>query len=146
MSLNDTLSASSQHLDLDMPQLLFSRYLVCEGMWRNQFRTDTMAQHFFTASSDWFNAAFGRVVIGQMWSLRFFFTTFCDWSKKLPPLTQPIRCKTKTNRDLVTRVFPRLAPVTCICFEFLLVHCFVYVCCDWPLYKLLWFCFYWKPF
>ena len=28
--------------------------------------------------------------------------------------------------DMVTRVFPRLAPVTCICFEFSLVH-FVFV-------------------
>ena len=26
--------------------------------------------------------------------------------------------QTKTNRDLVARVFPRLALVTCICFEF----------------------------
>ena len=51
----------------------------------------------------------------------------------MPP-TQPIRCKTKTNRDLVARVFLRLAPVTCICFEFLLVHC------DWTL-QLLWFWF-----
>ena len=48
--------------------------------------------------------------------------------KKLAPPTQPIR----TNHGLVARVFPRLALVTCICFEFLLVHCVVYVCCDWP--------------
>ena len=34
------------------------------------------------------------------------FTALYDWSKKLAPLTQPIRC-----------VFPRLAPATCICFE-----------------------------
>ena len=60
----------------------------------------------------------------------FFFTTFCDWFKKLAPPAQPIRCKTKTNHDLVTHVFPRLLPVTCICFEFSLVHCVVYVCCD----------------
>ena len=37
-------------------------------------------------------------------------------------LRQPIRCKPKTNRDLVARVFPRLAPVTCIFFEFSLVY------------------------
>ena len=36
--------------------------------------------------------------------------------KKLAPPTQPIRYKTKTNRDLVARIFPRLAQVTCICF------------------------------
>ena len=47
---------------------------------------------------------------------------------KLAPPTQPIRCKTKTDRDLVTRVFPRLASVTCICVELSLVHFVVYVC------------------
>ena len=30
----------------------------------------------------------------------------------------PIRCKTETNRDLATRVFPRLRLFTCIYFEF----------------------------
>ena len=36
-------------------------------------------------------------------------------------------------RDLVARVFPRLAPVTCIFFEFSLVRFVVFVCCDGPL-------------
>ena len=49
------------------------------------------------------------------------FTALCDWSRKLTQPSQPIRCKTKTNRGLVTRVFPRLRPVTCIYFEFSLV-------------------------
>ena len=31
-----------------------------------------------------------------------------DWLKNLAPLSQPIRGKTKTNRDLLTRVSPRL--------------------------------------
>ena len=31
-----------------------------------------------------------------------------------------------------SRVFPRLTPVTCIGFEFWLVHCAACVCCDWP--------------
>ena len=43
--------------------------------------------------------------------------TLCDWLKNLAPLSRPIRSKTKTNRDLPVRVFPRLAPATCICFE-----------------------------
>ena len=43
--------------------------------------------------------------------------TLCDWSKNLAPLSQPIRCKTKTNHDLVTHVFTRLRPVTCICLS-----------------------------
>ena len=68
-----------------------------------------------------------------------FVATLCDWLKKLAPPFQPIRCKTNTNRDLVTSVFPRLAPVKCFCFEFSLVPC-VAVCCRslW----LLWFWFY----
>ena len=58
-------------------------------------------------------------------------TTFCDSSKKPAPPTQLIRCKTKTNHVLVTRVFPHLAPVTCICFEISLVHCDVSVFLLW---------------
>ena len=46
------------------------------------------------------------------------FTMLCDWSRKSAPTSQPIRCKTETNRDLATRVFPRLRRVTCIYFEF----------------------------
>ena len=52
------------------------------------------------------------------------FTMLHDWFKKLAlpwrEFFKPIR--PKTNHNLVTRVFPRLAPVTCICFEFSLVH------------------------
>ena len=32
-------------------------------------------------------------------------------------LARPIRSKTKTNRDLLARVFPRFARATCICFK-----------------------------
>ena len=35
----------------------------------------------------------------------------------LAPSAQPITCKTEITRDLDTRVFPRLAPIMCICFE-----------------------------
>ena len=73
--------------------------------------------------------------------LRFCFSTLSDWFEKLAPRSEPIRCQTKTNRNLVTRVFLRLAPVTCICFEFWLVPRVVFVCCDWP-EGLLWFWFY----
>ena len=52
-------------------------------------------------------------------------TTLCDWFKILAPPIQPIRCKTKTNCDLVTRVFPRFASVTCTCFKLSLVRCVV---------------------
>ena len=49
--------------------------------------------------------------------------TLCDWSRKLAPPSRPIRCKTKTNRDLVTRVFPRLRLVTRVYFELSLAPC-----------------------
>ena len=42
-----------------------------------------------------------KVIAELLW---FCFTTLCDWFKKLAPTSQPIRFKTKTNRDLVTRV------------------------------------------
>ena len=54
-------------------------------------------------------------VITQL--LCFCIVTVCDWLKNLTPLSRPIRSKTKINRDLPARVFPRLAPATCICFE-----------------------------
>ena len=41
--------------------------------------------------------------------LSFCFILLCDWSRKLVPLYQPIRCKINTNLDLVARVFPRFA-------------------------------------
>ena len=51
-------------------------------------------------------------------------TTLSDWLKELAPLSQPIRSKTKTNRDLLARV-------TCICLNFWLVHLVPCSSCDW---------------
>ena len=56
-----------------------------------------------------------KVISRLLW---FCIATLCDWLKNFAPLSQPIRSKTKTNRDLLTRVFPCLAPATCIYFEF----------------------------
>ena len=42
----------------------------------------------------------------------------CDWSRKLVPFSQPIRCKIKANNDLVTRVFPRSRQSGCFYSEF----------------------------
>ena len=53
------------------------------------------------------------------------FTSLCDWSRKLAPLSQPIRFKPKTNRDLVTHVFPRFKQFACL---FLSSHTSL---CDW---------------
>ena len=46
------------------------------------------------------------------------FTFLCDWSRKIVPLNQPIRCKTNTNLDLVASVFPRFAWLACSYSEF----------------------------
>lgn len=34
--------------------------------------------------------------------------SFCDWSGKRAPFSQPIGCKPKTDHDLIFRVFPHL--------------------------------------
>ena len=49
--------------------------------------------------------------------LWFYFTFLCDWSGKLAPLSQPIRYNPKTNKSLVTRVFPRFKQFACFYFE-----------------------------
>ena len=46
----------------------------------------------------------------------FYFTELCDWSRKCTPLSQPIRCKSKTTHELVTRVLLRFRPFTCTLF------------------------------
>ena len=70
----------------------------------------------------------------------FCFTMLCDWSRKLTALSQEIRYKTKTNGDLVTRVFPRFRPVMFVYFEFSLALSDIFLCSDWPLWLLrVWF-------
>ena len=34
----------------------------------------------------------------------------CNWLTKLAPVCQPVRSKTKTNRDFLAHVLPRLGP------------------------------------
>ena len=48
----------------------------------------------------------------------FCFTSFRDWSRKLAPLSPPIRFKTETNCDLVARVFPRFRQFACFALSF----------------------------
>ena len=57
----------------------------------------------------------------------FCFTILCGWSIKLAPPSQPIRCKTKTNRDLVTRVSSRLHVFTLSSHWLLLIFIFVLI-------------------
>ena len=69
------------------------------------------------------------------------FTYFCSvTSKKTRAILQPIRCKTKDNRDFVTRVFPRFRPAARFHLEFSSANDYVIPCSDWSL-GLLWFGF-----
>ena len=54
----------------------------------------------------------------------------CDWLEILALLFQPIQ-EMKTNRHILVCVFPCLAPILYIYFEFWLVHLIFCVSCDW---------------
>ena len=58
------------------------------------------------------------------WLDWFCLTTVCDWSRKFAPISQPIKCKTKIDRDVVTCVFPRYREFACL------------FCSDRPLWSL----------
>ena len=68
---------------------------------------------------------------GQLW---FSFSSLSDWSRKLAPLSQPINFKTKSNRDSVTRVFPRFMQFASFYFDFSLAPCDIFQvlidCCE----------------
>ena len=51
---------------------------------------------------------------GLLWRCQ---TELCDWLAKFAPVSPPMRNKNKTNRASFSRFFPRLTPVTCICFH-----------------------------
>ena len=57
----------------------------------------------------------------------------CDWSRKLAPLSEPIKFKT----NLVTTIFPLLMALRFDYFEFSLVTFNVKLLTDW-LWQLLW--------
>ena len=48
--------------------------------------------------------------------LYFLLYSLCDWSRKLAPLSQPIRFKTKTDCHLVACVFPRYKQLIHLCY------------------------------
>ena len=54
-----------------------------------------------------------------------------DWRKRLAPVLQRMRSKTKTNRTTYASLFPRFERVTGNCYELSLVHGAVCSCCDW---------------
>ena len=66
-----------------------------------------------------------KVILQLLW---FNIAAPCDWRKTLASLFRPILSKTKTDRDLLALVFLLLAPASCICFAFWLVHWIVFLC------------------
>ena len=67
----------------------------------------------------------------------FYFSSLHDWSRKLVPLFQPIRFKTKPNCVLVNSVFPRFRQLTCIYFEFSLAPYGISLDSDWDTHSNL---------
>ena len=53
--------------------------------------------------------------------------------ENLAPFSQPISCQTKTNRNLVTRVFPRFIQFAHFYFSFSLALWVIFLSSDWPL-------------
>ena len=49
--------------------------------------------------------------------LVFFFASLCDWSRKLAPLLNPIRCRS-TTQNLVTRELLRISSFLVFCLRF----------------------------
>ena len=56
-------------------------------------------------------------------AVQFLYLNLALWTRKVAPRRQPIICKIKTNRDNVTRVFPRLRQFSWFDCEFLLAPC-----------------------
>lgn len=75
----------------------------------------------------------------------FYVTQPFDWSRKLAPSSQPIKCKAKNNFDFVIRVFPLHKKFVCFQFVFSLANdnvnligrcdyfCFGFSTLDWIL-------------
>ena len=112
-----------QRLNLALCQVSLSRSLNCNS----HMRTVSKYRVIF----NWVSKII-RNYIG--FAFTFTFTSLCDWSKTLTPLSQPIRCKTKTNHDLVTRVFPRFRQFGCFNLKFSLALPGIFLSSNWPLW------------
>ena len=77
------------------------------------------------------SCSFQQSIESDLELLGFCFTLLRDRSKEFMLLSQPIRCKTKTNLTLVTRAFPRLKQVTYFHFKFSLITDDVNLFSDW---------------
>lgn len=84
-------------------------------------------------------ASYERTAWVSLWYA--FKTLLCDWSRKLPPSSQPTRYRTKHIRDLIISLFPALQQSVCFHFELSLTKNYVNLCSDWFL-RWLWFWFF----
>ena len=84
-------------------------------------------------------ASYERTAWVSLWNA--FKTLLCDWSRKLPPSSQPTRYRTKHIRDLIISLFPALQQSVCFPFELSLTKNYVNLCSDWFL-RWLWFWFF----
>lgn len=84
-------------------------------------------------------ASYERTAWVSLWNA--FKTLLCDWSRKLPPSSQPTRYRTKHIRDLIISLFPALQQSVCFHFELSLAKNYVNLCSDWFL-RWLWFWFF----
>ena len=69
--------------------------------------------------------------------LWFYLTLLCDWFRKLTPSSQASWCKTHTNHNLVTRVFPCFSWFASFHFDFSLAVQGIFLSSDWSLW-ILW--------
>ena len=86
---------------------------------------------------DYFSQPFGQVnwVPMVIWDCS---SSLCDWSWKRALLSQPIRCKTKTNHDWVTCIFVRFTRTVRFHSEFLSAPGDIFLSFHWWLF---WFFF-----
>ena len=68
----------------------------------------------------------------------FYFAT-TDWSRRLAPPPQSVRCKAKSSRDLIVGVSSSFMLVKSVQFALSLACCIVYLCSDWPMCTLVFF-------
>ena len=84
-------------------------------------------------------ASYERTAWVSLWNP--FKTLLCDWSRKLPPSSQPTRYRTKHIRDFIISLFPALQQSVCFHFELSLAKNYVNLYSDWFL-RWLWFWFF----
>ena len=63
--------------------------------------------------------------------LLFCFTSLRNFSVKPSPISQPVKIKIETNRDLVHCSFPRLTHFASFFYGFSLAPCDIFLSSDW---------------